>query len=68
MVVSGPGQENIRDEIVEFFLAIAVDHHRHLVDERFLYHCGDGLISTVRIEILCAKLFPTVIYLLLINR
>jgi hypothetical protein len=30
------------------FLAIAADHHRHLVDARIRYHCSDSLIGTAR--------------------
>jgi hypothetical protein len=49
------GQEISGIKLVQFFLAIAADHHRHLVDAWVRYHGGDGLIGAVRGE-LCAQM------------
>ena len=49
-------QEIFGVELVHLFLAIAADHHRHLVDTRIRYHCGDGLIGAVRGKF-CAQMF-----------
>jgi hypothetical protein len=35
--------------------------HRHLVDARVRYHCGDGLIGAVRGELCAQMLVPNVI-------
>jgi hypothetical protein len=54
------GQEIFGVKLVQLFLAIAADHHRHLVDERVRYHCGDGLIGAVRVEFCTQMLVPNV--------
>src|SRR5262245_26066299 len=55
------GQKILGVELAHLFPPITADHHRHLVDARIRYHCGDGLTGTVRRKFCAQMLVPYVV-------
>src|SRR5262249_8520070 len=55
------GQAIFGIKLVPFFLAIAADHNRHLVNERLRYHCGNSFIGAMRVELCAQMLVPNIV-------